>query len=118
MRTASVTIAGRDYPVCFSTDCALACEEKYGGLPELLELFDAPQLSDKLRALTWLAARMLDAGAEYARLLGETPESPPDEAALRRALGMGDVVPLERALIGVILADMHRDVEVEPPKNA
>lgn len=118
MRTATVEIAGKSWPVCYSTAVMLACEERYGSANGVFEALSADALGEKMQALFWLTNQMLRAGVSYELFLGKPVESPPDEDELRDLLGMDDVLPLQRALVSAIVGDVSREVEAEPPKNA
>lgn len=67
MRTAHVTINGKEYLTCFSTRVLMALEEHCGdadvGLRRIME-------EHKIADIFWLLQQMIDAGYRYAMLEG------------------------------------------------
>lgn len=118
MKTAKVTIAGREYPVCYSTEVVCRCEETFGSSQAVFDKMGSKKLSEKLGALTWLTAQMLEAGWRYARWNKENADTPPTEETLRDLIGLDDVVTVQTALLEAVIGDAARDVEANPPKNA
>ncbi len=118
MRTATLNIGGREWPVCFSARVVCDCEDRFGKVDGLFEALSADKVTDKFKTLAWLAAEMLDAGARLSRMDGKAADVPPDEDELLDVLGMDDVGAVQAALLSAITGDAKRTVEAEAPKNA
>ena len=118
MRTATIRLSGRDYPLCFSTRVVRACTERYGGVDKISAALDASGPVSVLDESLWLLAAMLDAGARYARLNGQECPPPPTQEALYDLCGMDDLGRLRANIMETMTRGQSRTVEVEPPKNA
>lgn len=118
MRTASVTLNGREYTLCFSTRVVRSCCERYGGVEGIGDALGGKDTRKVLDETLWLLAAMLDAGARYIRLNGGEPPQPPDQETLYDLCGMDDLAGLKaRVMEGMAVGTAHT-VEARPPKNA
>lgn len=117
MRQGKITLHGRDYPLCFSTQVVCDVADKYGDMEGMYQALNDDNLSASLRATMWILAEMSKAGERYARLLGEDPPPALTEQELFDSFGVDDLMILSRAILDVITDGARRDVEAEPPKN-
>ncbi len=115
MRSRTVTLAGREYPLRFSLRVVKACAEKYGSLDGMFEAIQGQGAGlEAVDACLWLMEAMLDAGYRYDRANGLEPQAPPDGEALLDLLDLGE---MQGTLLGAIAGDSARTVEADPPKN-
>ena len=70
MRTAKMTIDGREHLLCFSGRVLRNVTEKFGGVREMYEAFSCKDQAARLDAAIWALAQMVDAGDRYAQLNG------------------------------------------------
>lgn len=70
MRTAKMTIDGREHLLCFSGRVLRNITEKFGGVKEMYEAFHSENATANLDAVVWTLAQMVDAGDRYAKLNG------------------------------------------------
>lgn len=120
MQAIMISIGGVERPLCFSTRVVCDAQARFDGLGGLQNAMASDNMQTKLDAVTWTLARMLDAGARFARLTGERqPETlPPSQEDLLDLYGPGDLAELVRAIYDAIAVGSAREVEAEPPKNA
>ena len=117
MRTATFTVDGRDYLLCFSARVMRACSERYGGVETIDAALGAENTGKALDEAVWLLSKMMDAGARYARLNGQ-------EAAaltyddLYDVLSIDDLTNIKCKIAETITNGRATTVEAEPPKNA
>lgn len=115
MRSGTITLAGKEYPLRFSLRVLKACKERYGTLDGIFQaLQGAGDGMDAVEECLWLLENMLDAGARYAKINGANPSQPPDADML---LDMLDLAEVQAALVTAIAGDSVRTVEAGPPKN-
>ncbi|MCC2258943.1 hypothetical protein AAAT94_07630 [Intestinimonas aquisgranensis] len=117
MRTASILLDGKEYPMCFSTRVVRACSERYGGVEHIGAALSGEDLMKVLDETLWLLAAMLDAGARYARLNGQEPLPPPDQETLYDLCDMEDLAGLKSRVMAGMAAGASHTVEARPPKN-
>ena len=118
MRTASVTLHGREYTLCFSTRVVRSCCECYGGLENIDKALSDENPLKVLDETLWMLSAMLDAGARYIRLNGGEPPQPPDQETLYDLCGMDDLTGLRAKVMASMAAGAQHTVEASPPKNA
>lgn len=118
MRTGKLTILGREYPLCFSTQVVCDVSEKFGGLNQLNEAMTSDDNAVQLRTVMWMLAEMSRAGCAYAALCGEESPKPLTEEQLLAAFGPDDLAGLYGKIMQTITDGSRREVEAEPPKNA
>lgn len=111
MRTAFITINGKERMLCMSNRVLVDLEAK----GKSLETF----LSDETSTVTnicWLLRKMSEAGRAYAKLaqLGDYPAITEDE--ILDTSGADDYEEYMRAILAA--ATGERKVDAEPPKNA
>lgn len=118
MRTASVTLNGREYTLCFSTRVVRSCCERYGGLENIDKALSDEDTLKVLDETLWMLSALLDAGARYVRLNGGEPPQPPDQDTLYDLCGLDDLAGLKARVIAAMSAGAQHTVEARPPKNA
>ena len=94
-----------------------ACTDRYGDMEALNDALDGKNQGKALDEAIWLLSVLMDAGARYARLNGETPEDPLDADALYDVLGADDLGALNSKIAETIVSGKTATVEAQPPKN-
>lgn len=118
MRTATITIGGRDHLLCFSARVVRACTERYGGVEYIDTALSDNEPVKALDEAVWLLAAMMDGGARYARL-NEIPNAPALTAdELLDVMDLDDFAQLRGKIAETITNGKETHVEAEPPKNA
>lgn len=70
MRTAKMSVDGREYLLCFSGRVIRNVTEKFGSLPAMYEAFSQDEQEKSLDAAVWVLSQMIQAGDRYAKLNG------------------------------------------------
>ena len=118
MRTATITINGKEHLLCFSARVIRACTERYGDVSGLGDALDDPDKGKALDEAVWILAQMMDAGARYAKLNGlENPE-PLSFDAIYDMSDLNDFFAIRQKVVATVTQGRATHVEVEPPKNA
>ncbi len=118
MRTATITIGGKEHLLCFSARVVRACTERYGGVEYIDAALSANEPVKALDEAVWLLAAMMDGGARYARM-NEIPNAPALTAdELLDVMDLDDFAQLRGKIAETITNGKETHVEAEPPKNA
>ena len=117
MRTATITINGKEHLLCFSARVIRACTERYGDVSGLGDALDDPDKGKALDEAVWILAQMMDAGARYAKLNGlECPE-PLSVDAIYDTSDLGDFFAIRQRVVDTVTRGRTTHVEVQSPKN-
>ena len=116
MRTARITLAGKEYPMCFSARVVRACSERYGGIEHLDEKMNGDAVQSLDEAI-WLLSQMMDAGVRYAKINGDESAEAPTADDLYDLFGMDDFAGLKDKIAETITNGNKTTVEAEAPKN-
>lgn len=117
MRTAKMTIDGREHLLCFSTRVIRSCCGRYGEFEKLNEATSTGDQEHDLSEAMWILAQMLDAGGRYAKLNGiENPE-PPTLEQLYDLCDLNDFAMLRGKIRETISNGQKQNVMASPPKN-
>ena len=117
MRTATLTVDGRDYLLCFSARVMRACSERYGGVENIDAALGAENTGKALDEAVWLLSKMMDAGARYAKINGQEAEALTYDD-LYDVLSIDDLTSIKGKIAETITNGRATTVEAEPPKNA
>ena len=117
MRTAAMTINGREHILCFSARVVRDCAERYGEWNGVFAAMSEGTEVQKLDESIWLISRLMDAGARYAAANGiECPKAlTPDE--LYDSCSLSDFFMLRNKITETVKAGQQTTVEAEAPKN-
>lgn len=118
-RITEIEIAGRKYPLNFSTKAAKEIAARYGGLDNIDKAFSNKATDAMMDEVVWLLSLLIAQGVAYKKIVeGEEVQSiTADE--LEIVLGVADMTGLKDKIMDALLGGMKREVEVEPdPKNA
>lgn len=117
MRTAKISIDGRERLLCFSTRVMRACTERYGGVEKIDDVLSPNDPARALDETIWLMAAMMDAGARYARLNGLDNPEPLSFDDLYDATGIDDLTGLKGKIAETITNGRTPTLDAVPPKN-
>lgn len=113
MRTGSITILGKNYPLCFSARVIKNFEEKFDcSIGELSSVL--AQEGKTLENTFWLLSEMSKAGSRYKELAdGEEAPKPLDVDFLFDVFGVDDIANLKNNIAVTIEGGVRREVETE-----
>ncbi len=113
MRTGSITILGKNYPLCFSARVIKNFEEKFDcSIGELYNVLG--QEGKTLENTFWLLSEMSKAGSRYKELAdGEEAPKPLDIDFLFDVFGVDDIANLKNNIAVTIEGGVKREVEAE-----
>ena len=117
MRTAKISLAGREYLLCFSTRVMRSCTERYGGVDKINDALSIEDPAHALDEIIWLIGALMDAGARYARLNGLDSPEPLSCDDLYDATGIDDLTGLKGKIAETITNGRTPTLEAAPPKN-
>ena len=113
MRTGSITILGKNYPLCFSARVIKNFEEKFDcSIAELSNVLS--QEGKTMENVFWLLSEMSKAGSRYKELTdGEEAPKPLDVDFLFDVFGVDDIANLKNNIAVTIEGGVKREVETE-----
>lgn len=118
-RITEIDIAGKTYPLNFSTRAAKQMAARYGGMDQIDTAFEGKGIDEMLDDVIWMLALLIDQGVAYRRIIDGVQVDAVSADDLEVLLGMGDLVRIKDVLLEAMLAGAGREVEAEPdPKNA
>ena len=113
MRTGSITVLGKNYPLCFSARVIKNFEEKFDcSIGELSSVL--AQEGKTLENTFWLLSEMSKAGSRYKELIdGKEAPKPLDVDFLFDVFGVDDIANLKNNIAVTIEGGVRREVETE-----
>lgn len=113
MRTGSITVLGKNYPLCFSARVIKNFEEKFDcSIAELSSVLSQDEKA--LENTFWLLSEMSKAGSRYKELIdGKEAPKPLDVDFLFDVFGVDDIVDLKNNIAVTIEGGVRREVETE-----
>ena len=113
MRTGSITVLGKNYPLCFSARVIKNFEEKFDcSIAELSSVLS--QNEKALENTFWLLSEMSKAGSRYKELTdGKEASKPLDVDFLFDVFGVDDIANLKNNIAVTIEGGVRREVETE-----
>lgn len=119
MRTATITLAGEERLLCFSTRVQLAVSSKFGSLEALFDrMRDQEDQEKAFNASLWMLEQLMDAGYRYAQHEGMEAAEPLTADEILDLCGPVELLELGSKVQETMVAGTGREVEVKPPKNA
>ncbi len=118
MRTSTITLAGKERLLCFSTRVTLAVTQRFGSLEKMFDFLQKEEDAEKrMEASLWVLEQMMDAGYRYAQHEGMDV---PEPLTTDEILDLSD--PLEIVQMGAkiqetMTAGTDREVEARAPKK-
>lgn len=119
MRTATITLAGEERLLCFSTRVTLAITQRYGSLEAMFDAIqDKNEPSKAMEVSLWVLEQMMDAGARYADHEGIDHAPPLTADEILDLSDPMEIIKMSEAIQATMTAGTGREVEAKPPKNA
>ncbi len=119
MRTATITLAGQERILCFSTRVTLAINQRYGSLQAMFDaLHDKEDSAKAMETSLWVLEQLMDAGARYADLEGIDHAPPLTADQILDLTGPMEIIHMSEAIQATMTAGSDREVKAAPPKNA
>lgn len=118
-RISEIDLAGRKYPLNFSTKAMKEMSERYGGLdPENIEKAFSGNAAQVLDGLVWMLHLFISQGVAYKRIVDGEEVKGLTADELEVVLGVDDIASLKGTLFSAMASGSARTVEVEiAPKN-
>lgn len=113
MKTGSITVLGKNYPLCFSARVIKNFEEKFDcSIAELSSVLSQDEKA--LENTFWLLSEMSKAGSRYKELIdGKEAPKPLDVDFLFDVFGVDDIANLKNNIAVTIEGGVKREVETE-----
>lgn len=117
MRTAKVSIDGREHLLCFSVRVLRAVVDRYGSVEGLYAATSTEDQAKNLDEALWQLAAMMDAGARYAVLEGLPNGKPLTQEQLYDACDISDFFEIRMAVQRTITSGVSPSLQVDDSKN-
>ena len=108
-RTATITINGTTYTLCYSTRVLCEVEDKWENQSVFFE-----DLIEKVSTRVWFLALLMQAGATYDRQLGLEPPTPLTADEIMDSTYMEDQETITSAIMEAMTAGSKKEVEAKP----
>lgn len=118
MKTTSIEINGKTYPLCFSLRVMRSCTERYRSIEKIDSAIASEDKLQNVYESVWIIAEMMKAGERYAKLNGLDAPEALSEDVLLDIFDVRDTALLVEKIQETILAGKAAEVEAEPEKNA
>lgn len=118
-RITEIEIAGRKYPLNFSTKAAKEVAKRYGDISNVMDAFKGKTTDEMMDEAIWLLALLIEQGVAYRKIVDDEDIRGLSAEELEIVMGVFDFSDLKNTILGAMTAGMKREVEVEiDPKNA
>lgn len=117
MRTGKIEISGKEYLLCFSARVVRDCAERYGDIKDIFSILTEAEETKQMDESFWLLAKMIDAGARYARLEGIENPAPLSQEDLYDIFGVDDLLDMKTKIMDTVTNGNEREIETEPEKG-
>jgi hypothetical protein len=118
-RIGEIEIAGKLYPLNFSTKAAKEIAKRYDGLENIEDAFSGKAVDAMMDEIVWLLSLLISQGVAYKRIVDGEDVKGITADELEVVLGVADMAGLKDKIMDAMLCGMKREVEVEvDPKNA
>lgn len=117
-RIGEIEIAGKKYPLNFSTKAAKEISARYGGLENISKAFDDKAVDVMMDEVLWILALLISQGVAYKRIVEGEEVAGIGTDDLEIVLGVGDLPGLKDQILDAMTSGMKQEVEVESEKNA
>ena len=117
-RIGEIEIAGRKYPLNFSTKAAKEIAKRYNGLENIEDAFADKAVDAMMDEIVWLLSLLIAQGVAYKRIVEGEEVKGITADELEVVLGVADMTDVKDKIMNAMLGGMKREVEVEiDPKN-
>lgn len=117
MRTATLSINGQGYMLCFSGRVIRNACEKYGDISKMYEAMGQEDQASRLDAAVWVLSQMIQAGDRYAKLNGIPNPGPLSADELYDLADMNDFTGLYAKIKETVISGQTRHVYAAPDKS-
>jgi len=118
-RITEIEIAGKKYPLNFSTKAVKEITARYGDIANVGNVFAQKSTDKMMDEVVWLLALLIDQGVKYKKIVESENVSGISAEDLEIVLGVADFGNLQSQIMGSMLSGMSRTVETEEDsKNA
>lgn len=115
-RITEIEIAGRKYPLNFSTKAVKEVSKRYGDLSKVGDAFSDRPVEEMMDEATWLLALLIEQGVAYKKIIDGEEIKGLTQEELEVVMGIADFADLKDTLLGAMTAGMEREVEVKNGK--
>lgn len=117
-RISEIEIAGKQYPLNFSTRAAKEIAQRYDGLENIEGAFSGKSVDVMMDEVIWLLSLLIAQGVAYRRIVDGEEIKGITAEELEIVLGVADMGDLKDKIMDAMLGGMKREVEVDvDPKN-
>lgn len=117
-RITELEIAGRKYPLNFSTKAAKEVAKRYGDIANIDKAFKDKTIDEMMDEAIWILALLIEQGVAYKKIMDNEEIKGLSIEELEIVMGVADFTNLKSTILGAMTAGMVREVEVEiDPKN-
>lgn len=118
MKTATITIGGKDHLLCFSARVVKACYERRGGVDGVVAVMtNKEDLVGILDEVVWMLSTMMDAGYRYAAASHLETAQPLTADALMDLVSLQDIGEIQQVIFETMRRGKEHHVEADAPKN-
>lgn len=112
-RLKEIEIAGKKFPINFSTKAAKAVDEKFGGIENMGEIFSTETVAGMMENLVWLLHLLIEQGIAYKQLIEGEEIQGYTQDELEILIGVSDIHRMKSDLLNAVGIGMKPEVEVE-----
>lgn len=118
-RITEIEMAGKKYPLNFSTKAAKEVAKRYGDVSNIGEAFTGKTTDEMMDEAIWILALLIEQGVAYKKIVDNEEIKGLNREELEVVMGVFDFSNLKNTILGSMTAGMNREVEVEiDSKNA
>ncbi len=112
-RITEIEIAGKKYPLNFSTKAAKEVAKRYGDISNIGEAFTGKSTDEMMDEATWILALLIEQGVAYKRIVENEEVKGLIKEELEVVMGVFDFANLKNTILEAMTAGMSREIEVE-----
>ena len=116
-RITELEIAGKKYPLNFSTKAAKEVAKRYGDIANIDKAFKDKTTDEMMDEAIWILALLIDQGVTYKKIIDDEVIKGLSTEELEVVMGVADFANLKTTILGAMTAGMSREVEVEPDQK-
>ena len=118
-RIKEVELAGKKYPLNFSTFAVKKVIGKYGSLQGMEKAFANGEKDpgNVLEEFCWILSVLIDQGCKYEKVVNGQEITPLSQEEIEIIIGPFDLEGIMQLVLEAIAAGQKREVEVNPSKN-
>ena len=112
-RITEIEIAGRKYPLNFSTKAVKEVSKRYGDISKVGDAFSDRPVDEMMDEATWLLALLIGQCVAFKKIIDGEEIKGLTQEELEVVMGIVDFADLKDTLLGAMTAGMDREVEVK-----